>query len=257
MTNNCLVTKLKESVANNKLLKMDEIMLHIKHSSNSNSLTILYEGINSASVKVLDSSYNLIGSINSTAYGSYQKIEVIPSALDNDTEYLIFPSKQYMYQFNDNINSNVTEFTYNLSDFIYSPLDSITLRFADPGKFASDNVLKWSNTLTVLHVNELNPIKFSLIDLGKLQVATLIDVVNPVDDGTLESFCETLYANSISRNRNIRVAGSQYISFHNIALGHDSGYKHITLNTSGVLVGTTQGGSELGSYNGTTWTYNS
>lgn len=257
MANNCLVTMLKESVANNKLLKMNEIMLHIKRSSNSGSLTILYEGINSVSVRVLDSSYNLIGSINSTAYGSYQKIEVIPNALDNDTEYLIFPSKQYMYQFNDNINSNFTEFTYNLSDFMYSPLDSITLRFANPGKFASNDVLKWSDTLTVLYVNELNPMKFSLIDLGKLQVVRSINVVNPVDDGTLESYCETLYINSISRNRNIRVAGSQYISFHNIALGYNSGYKYITLNASGVLVGITVGGSELGSYDGTIWTYNS
>ena len=257
---NCLVTKLKDSVNNPALVELGHFRVSgIAHSDYAAKLSFNYvnDGTDYSALraKILDENYNVLSEVTPSSwyYGYY--FEFVANSLPQNAAYLDIPEK---YKING-INEEQDQWSpfsgvINFDDLKFCPINNINSYTS----FFSDAVtleeLAASWNLTTLFYWDAR-VSGNIAAFGSLQNLGTLELSGQGVYGRLEELFEAWFA-GYTADRNVRIfCSSTGVTFNGVAR-YDVGEQYfVTITSSGVAVGTTQGSSDLGTYNGSTWSY--
>ena len=260
MSNICSLEKLKGTV-NVPLPKYGELLVYAPYMAGSQiSVSILF-GKNDtnvpASVPVYDSNMEIVGNIAQSSTYYYKMFTIIAGSLPQTAAYVGIPNKYDIVGVQALTNSSTypTPITINMQDLQYSPIENITFDYRDPSINPTNlSVYKaFNNTLKDFTIRQSSKTEGSIVELGTCKILKSLNVAASTKIvGNLEDFCVAQHSASTTTRKITLTAAGSNVKFHNNSI---SAVIYIGISLNNITVGTTDGGSELGTWNGSTWSY--
>lgn len=248
---NCLVKKLKVSVDNNNLNKLGLFRIPMsKKSSLTQPYYVWYKEGEIPKGYLLDESGNVLSEMPYNTISNEHYFELNLSELDENVAY--FECTKYNIKNISYTGGGSTESAseINIDDLLFSDIiniDSYVRIFKDTTKASDIAKLENLTSIKLYNKNDMGDIA----DLGALTHLTQIEIGGV--SGKVEDFLVNQYNNDNTERDIILNLGDNYlVTFNNL---HINSGTYARINTSGITVGTSQGASDLGTYDGSSWTF--